>query len=371
MEKYRCPCCGAAYNGKRCRECFYEPFTEEISHGLHTHEGEPLVISTPVKRVAQKNGASQRPGCRNYSGRRKSALPKWILPVVIVLAAIILRNALAAAAVDRVWDIADSMAVETDPWDVIVRPEEFHSQTVLYNNDGIQIVADWNDGDPGVSEIPVYVRNDSGKDIWITSTWDSVNGYMAQYNFFACSIGAGDEAMARIRVDDSDLADGNIETIAELSFALEINDDETYTTIGESPQITLRTDAAPGFVQPVDDGGTLVYQQADVQVFFTGREGGSCEGGALLFRIENHSGHNVGVYTSQASVNGESANLYLFGELAPGAWGKRRVWLYSLPDMGITDFRDITSLEIVLGIWDHDSGEFLPQSERISIPVMK
>ena len=371
MEKYRCPCCGAAYNGKRCRECFYEPFTEEISHGLHTHEGEPLVISEPVEKPVKKVGASRRPGCGSYSGRRKSALPKWILPVAIVLTAIILRNALAEAAFDRIWDIPGGMDAELDSWNTIVRPEEFHSQTVLYDGDGIQVVADWDDGDPGVSEIPVYVRNDSGKDIWITSTWDSVNGYMAQYHFLACSIDAGDEAMTSIRVDDSDLADGNIETIAWLSFALEINDDSTYTTIGESPQIILRPDAAPDFVQPVYNGGTLIYQQADVQVFFTGKEGDDCEDGALLFRIENHSGHNVGIYTSEAYVNGESAGLYLFGELAPGTWGKRRMWLYALPDMGIADFRDIASLEIVLGISDCDSDEFLPESERISIPITK
>ena len=40
----RCPCCGAPYNGKRCRECYYEPFTEEIAHGLHTHEGSSEIV---------------------------------------------------------------------------------------------------------------------------------------------------------------------------------------------------------------------------------------------------------------------------------------------------------------------------------------
>ena len=43
MAKYICPSCGAPYNGKKCRNCAYESFSEEIAHNFHVHEGEPLV----------------------------------------------------------------------------------------------------------------------------------------------------------------------------------------------------------------------------------------------------------------------------------------------------------------------------------------
>ena len=367
MEKYQCPCCGAPYNGKRCRACFYEPFTEEITHGLHTHEGEPLVISEPAERPIRKAGASRRPGCGDYSGRRKNALQKWILPVAIVLAAIVLRNALAESAFDRIWSVPVDMDVESDSWDAIVRPEDFHSRTILYDADGILIIADWNDGDPGASEIPVYVQNDSDKDIWITSTWDVVNGYMAQYPFLACSVEAGAQTMAEIWVDDSDLAQGNIETIAELSFILEVNDDHTYTTIGQSPRITLHAGVEPDFVQPTEAGGTLLYQQEDVAVFFTGWEGQTSEDGTLFFRIENHSGHNIWVCILEAYVNGEPADLFLFQKLEPGTWGKTDMMLYPLQDMGIEDFRDAASMEIVLGIQDYDSETLLGYSDLIEL----
>lgn len=39
MAKYICPSCGAPYNGKKCRNCAYESFSEEIAHNLHVHEG--------------------------------------------------------------------------------------------------------------------------------------------------------------------------------------------------------------------------------------------------------------------------------------------------------------------------------------------
>lgn len=50
MAKYICPSCGAPYNGKKCRNCAYESFSEEIAHNLHVHEGEPLVIHDTTRR---------------------------------------------------------------------------------------------------------------------------------------------------------------------------------------------------------------------------------------------------------------------------------------------------------------------------------
>ena len=39
MARQLCPSCGKPYNGKKCGNCLYEHFTEEIAHGFHTHEG--------------------------------------------------------------------------------------------------------------------------------------------------------------------------------------------------------------------------------------------------------------------------------------------------------------------------------------------
>ena len=54
MAHYTCPSCGERYNGRLCRSCLYEHFTEEISHGNHTHEGEPLVIDAPVRKPIRR-----------------------------------------------------------------------------------------------------------------------------------------------------------------------------------------------------------------------------------------------------------------------------------------------------------------------------
>ena len=122
------------------------------------------------------------------------------------------------------------------------------------------------------------------------------------------------------------------------------------------------------FKRSVDDSGTTVLEEAGITLTYTGSEGELCEDGAFRFRVENHSERNIWLYTMETYVNGESADLFLFDELAPDAWGKCEMWLY---DAGVERVRDITSLELVLGVLDHDTDELLLESKRVSIPVTK
>ena len=84
--------------------------------------------------------------------------------------------------------------------------------------------------------------------------------------------------------------------------------------------------------------------------------------------MENHSGRNIRLYTQEAYVNGEPADLFLYDELAPDTWGRCVIRLW---DAGVERVRDITSLELVLGVLDHDTDELLLESKRVSIPVTK
>lgn len=362
----RCPCCGAPYNGKRCRECYYEPFTEEIAHGMHTHEGEPLVIEEPEDRPVRRSVPTRQKGCKTYAGRRKKTMPKWLWPILIVLAVMAIQYALYAAVSERVNSVSSLWSDDEDIWEpeteTVIRPEDFHHQTVLYDRDGILAVADWRDGDAGKEEIPVYLRNDSDRDVMLMSAMDNVNGYMTQYRLLFSEVKAGQEEMTSIWVSDTELEGGNIEKIGKISFRLEVTDDNDYSLLDTTPPITLYADK--NIVQPVESGGTTVLEGADVTLTYTGSEGDD----ALWFRVENRSGRNIWLYTMDTYVNGESSDLFLFDELAPDTWGKCRIWL---GDADIKGIQDITSLELVLGILDHDTDELLVESEPISIPITK
>ena len=73
MAKYICPSCGAPFNGKKCRNCAYESFSEEIAHNLHVHEGEPLVIHDTTRRPVPYKDPSTVP--RPTEKKRKSQNP--------------------------------------------------------------------------------------------------------------------------------------------------------------------------------------------------------------------------------------------------------------------------------------------------------
>lgn len=364
----RCPCCGAPYNGKRCRECYYEPFTEEIAHGLHTHEGEPLIIEQPEDRPVRRSVPTRQKECRQYSGRRKKTSPKWLWPILIVTAFMVAQYVLTEFITEKVSSMSSLWSDDEDTWETeaVIRPEDFHHQTVLYDKDGILAVADWKDGDTYTEEIPVYLRNDSDRDVMLMSSMDCVNGYMTEYRLFLGEVEAGQEEMTSIWVNDTDLESGNIETIGELSFCLEVTDASDYNPLDSTPPITLRADKND--VRSVESGGTTVLEEAGITLTYTGSEGELCEDGAFRFRVENHSERNIWLYTMETYVNGESADLFLFDELAPDAWGKCEMWLY---DAGVERVRDITSLELVLGVLDHDTDELLLESKRVSIPVTK
>lgn len=92
MTRSTCPSCGAPFNGKKCRSCLYETFTEEYAHGNHTHQGEPLVIDAPVRSPIPKQDPFECPPKRTapdsaWQNQRKKPLSRPLF-IVLLLAAI-------------------------------------------------------------------------------------------------------------------------------------------------------------------------------------------------------------------------------------------------------------------------------------------
>lgn len=80
MKRDRCPACGAAgYHGRRCGQCLYEPFTEEVAHRTHYHAGEPLVLDTRPSPVRPGQG------CASYPGKRTRTIPFQALLILLAV----------------------------------------------------------------------------------------------------------------------------------------------------------------------------------------------------------------------------------------------------------------------------------------------
>ena len=82
MPRYDCPSCGNSFNGKKCRNCGYETFNEEIAHRLHVHKGEPLVI----RETTRKPIPTADPfGCPPVPQKRRPAKKRKVRPLGVVM----------------------------------------------------------------------------------------------------------------------------------------------------------------------------------------------------------------------------------------------------------------------------------------------
>lgn len=364
MARYKCPACGSPYDGKRCRECCYEPFTEEVAHRNHYHEGEPLVIKkAPARKPVRP---TEKRSCDTFPGKRKKKLPVWLRVILILL--------FLTYGVDILFGIAGSLMVNNSKSDIFsgyaeVEPEPILPEdgTVLFDEGDILVVADWRDGDPYADTIPVYVRNDSSRDIRVSAQLVSVNGYMTENSFLYCSAEAGRSAMDTLWLDLEDLEDAGIKEASRISFCLNIYDADSYETIVTSDMITLRTDAVET-PAPAEDG-TVLYEENGIQFVYTGCIGETCADGELRFYLENNTGRFMNLYIDDVLVNGESADLFMWQELPPDCKAITYIDLYSLEDSGIETVAAIHTVEFVLGISDRDDWDFLFQSEPLRISL--
>lgn len=366
MARYRCPACGSPYNGKRCQECCYEPFTEEVAHGNHYHEGEPLVIDEipsrkPLRPTETKN-------CNTFPGKRKKKLPTWLRIILILL--------LLTYGVDILFSIAGSLMINDTVSGIVggyaePEPEPIapSSGTILYNENGILVIAEWQDGDTCTGSIPVYVRNDSDQDIAVTVDLLSVNGYMMNYSFLYCQADAGEEAKDTLWIDDADLQETGIENIATITFCLDIYDTETYEDVAVSDPITLHTDMEENSVQASYEGGTVLYEENGIKFVYTGYSGDMSTNGVLQFYMENNTDRCLQIYFGDVSVNGEPVELYMWRELSPGTRAVAYIDLYPLEEIGIQSIEDVNTLEFLLEASDRDDWDFWFQSEPLSLSL--
>lgn len=354
MEKNRCPACGSTrYNRLRCPECFYAPFTEEITHGNHTHEGEPLILKTAPAPLRREKG------CKSFPRKRKRGNP------LLILAGIWLAISVFIPLVEYVgYLVTDRIFTEPQPEP---EPVAFVGGTVLFDNGEIQITADWQDGSSCDESIWIQVDNGTDRDVFVSAERMSINGYMTDSCFFYCSAEEGRLSAGDLWLDKEELAEIGIDTVAEISFRLNIYDAEIYDTLAVSDQITFYPAAPEDFVQSVDDSGTEVYCQDGIRIVYQGLHGETLQDAFFRFYIENTTSHSLDIYTEEAGINGESADLFLWSELMPNTRCITEMDLYALEESGLASPEDIHSLELILGITDSDDWSSCRYTDKIHI----
>lgn len=374
MATYKCPSCGKPFDGKRCRSCLYETFTEEITHGLHTHRGEPLVIDEPVRRpIRRKNPFVWDKRTRN--SKNKFSWVGVALVLIIALAGPVLDGLLEAA--ESIGSAVSVAAPEPEPWPdqaldqmEVPMPE---NATVLLDQDGIRVAADWQDGDAFDGQIRLVLENNTDHPLWLTTESIVVNGFVMQYGSLYASAEPGQTEEGYFYLDEQEVMDAGITQFQEISFQMQVIDDETYGLLLTQP-VTFRPQCDEDYVQETLQPGTVLLDQDGVLLSYQGYEPDyslpeePCYGSLKLY-LENNTDYPLEIYSLESQVNGKDGEVYLWADLPAHTRSVVRLSLYDLDNLKITSWDQLETVTLTLEIGDWDTEQLLLTPEPITIAV--
>ena len=240
------------------------------------------------------------------------------------------------------------------------------AETVLYEAEGIKVTAkSLADGLLG-TEVKLLIENDSSKNILITSSSVSANGYMMPTAALYAEVAAGKKANESLTLMSSELDQCGIETLAEMQFYLQIQDPETWETIKTTDLITLAT-SATGYTQPVDDSGDVLYNENGYKVVCKGLKQDIIWDGTVVFYMENNSNKAVSIYAENVSVNGFMQEVGLWSDLRPSTKMIDGMSMIDLSDLEITNIDEIKTIEFNLRIVDAETWEDIVTTDAMTL----
>lgn len=358
-----CPSCGRRYNGKRCRNCMYENFTEEIAHGLHTHEGEPLVVDAPARKPIP---ARDPFGCDKKTRKAPARRGIPVLAVLMIWAAgMLLFNM--TSLVSQGKELVSGFTEEALP-----DPEIPEDGTVLYHQDGILITAQLPDSRPSSDGIRLVIQNSTGRDFTVYAQNIVANGYVLEDSWLYCSVERGHTAETYFTLEQSDLDRAGIETVQQLSVELVVYDADDYDTLAETGMLDLYS--AQEITQTVDDSGVLLLEQDGIRVICRGYVPGEYApeeftSGVVQFFLENDTDLYLEAFTQEVCVNGEDIWLSLWCALPPHTRAVRSMYLYGLEELGIESREDVREMVMTLDFFVRDDYQAYLSTGPISIPL--
>lgn len=356
MARLKCPSCGNPYNGKRCRNCLYEHFSEEIAHGNHTHEGEPLVIDAPVRKPIRR---AKPFDCDTRTKKRRIGRLPVLLAVLLAL-------------IGPVLDIVTEIVSDTISEVVHTAPEPLpipEDGLTLYEDDSLRIIADWENGQAYEDGIRIYAENNSDYDLTVTAQEIIVNGWMMETSYLYCEAQKGRQGMGTLTLDEEYLRYAGISAVTEISFYLDIWDQDTYNSVAVSPRITLLADSPETLPEQEIIDGQLLYESEGIRVTCLGYYADEYEPdvlheGKILFLIENNTDHYLHVWSPVIRVNDQDTTLSLWNQLHPDTRAIGTMYLYGLEELELTS---LDQLELTLEFADRDDYNYSEQSDMITV----
>ena len=365
MARYTCPSCGAAYNGKRCRACNYEHFSEEIAHGGHTHKGEPLVIDSPVRRpIPRKDpfGCDPKTRKRTFPRRQRKQRPFVGLLTIFLLISGVLPLL-------RDWGLELERREEAIQMEMAL-PEDL---ITLYEEGPITISTQPRCLDAfGEEGLRLWVRNKlNHSDVFLSTKYVMADGFVLPNTGLYMECSADSMCLDTLYLNGDNLKDAGISQVRELSFVLECMD-EDYTVLFETDPITI-TREIPAQPEPDFNGPVLLdsdgFRILDLR-YQPDPEHPQYENGWRLFYVENNTDAFLTMNSREVTVGGEAADLFLWCDLPARSKAVVRLELWGLEDLEFTTPSELGDLDMTLEFWNPDDYSGSVTEFSITLPMI-
>lgn len=335
MKEIRCPDCGYRMKSSQCPICFKRvPF--------------PPAAPVHTKNAEQKRGSVTIPSFPK-AGRHRSGSALKTIPAL--LAAMCALFSLMGEVIEEVSMPEDHTSAYYEDYLEAGTAGAEDMPTLeactVYDDKDIQITVDSIGLVYDTPALAVTVFNNSERNVTVSVDSVAVNGYMTGASGLYCEVKKGKTAQTLLRLNEDDLQNAGIDTVADIVLQLDIYDSDDYEDIVSELQIPLQTSAA-GYVQNVDDSGMLVYEADGVRLLFRGAEVDEYGDGKLLFFAENLTEDPIYIGEDGLSVNGMETDGMLWCHLWPGTRCVETVYLFDVTEQGIEESGDITQICIEL-----------------------
>ena len=345
MAKRLCPSCGKPYNGKKCSHCLYENFTEEIAHGFHTHEGEPLVIEDSERKPIptkdpfdcdRKSKNDRRPS-RSRQTKKKTSVGRifGILVTVMILlnAAFNLLSSLAARGV-----FSDSYGQTQEI------PEDH--DTVLFSDEDVTISARGGELRAPGDGISLSIRNKTSQNLQVYGENIQVNGYQLPDLSFYCDLPKRSTSTATLHLDSQYLKYTGSDMVENVTFSLSFCDADSFEDVFEIGPMEAEAEELPVVSSAEEISAELLYEQDGLILSYVGYEPDEYDEsqlGRLIFCLENTTDDEISVSTVECTVNGqENSGLSLYAEIPAHTKAISRMYMNLEEEKTLAEIQDLS-----------------------------
>ncbi len=295
----------------------------------------------------------------------------------------------------------DTVQGEEDTAPLPTEPPEVNggeiAETVLFDDRDVKITATELKSTGARVGLTLLLENNTDKNLKFLSgtlgySANSVNGWMIEGGYLNTTVAAGKKSRETVYLDGASLALLGISDIADISIAVEIEDDNYNTYLRTGP-MELRTSLADGYEytldtyrKAVDEGvlnangmdlliidDTMEYDYHGIRVLSQALVKNSSDSFVLLTELENMSGEDIDVFSQGFSVNGivvQGSRWSTDTVLS----GKRALMVANLSDMldkniwELIGLGEVGKVDYSLGIENTD-GDDIMDAKTISLTV--